>query len=106
MRRTVLVLVATLVVASGVALAVVREGGPGNDLLIGTWSSDTLEGKGSNDTLVGLAGGDWLLGDGGNEALCRLGGREERATSLRSGTAGRSRAALRRIVVRSSQGSS
>ena len=72
MRRTVLVLVvmvATLVVASGVALAVVREGGPGDDTLIGTWGSDTLEGKGGNDTLVGLAGRDGLSGGYGTDHI-------------------------------------
>jgi Ca2+-binding RTX toxin-like protein len=65
MRCTLLVLmvmVATLVGASGVALAVVRSGGPGNDTLIGTNGSDSLQGKGGNDTVVGLADPDNLWG--------------------------------------------
>ncbi len=66
MRRVILlltVIAVTLVLASGVALAVVREGGPGSDILIGTKGPDDLLGQGGDDTLVGLAGSDFLEGD-------------------------------------------
>jgi Ca2+-binding RTX toxin-like protein len=72
MRRTVLVLVvmvATLVAASGVALAVYRSGGPGNDLLIGTYRGDTLEGFRGDDTVVGLAGTDEIWGGYGADLI-------------------------------------
>ena len=59
----------TLVVASGVALAIVREGGPGDDTHIGTNGRDTLLGHGGNDTLVGLAGADEFWGGSGTDVM-------------------------------------
>ncbi len=59
MRRTILLLVTmalTLLVASGVALAVTRIGTEGPDTLRGTNGADTLIGKGGNDILLALAG--------------------------------------------------
>jgi hypothetical protein len=50
MRRTVVLLatmVLTLLVASGVALAVVKIGTDGPDFLIGTKGSDVLSGRGA-----------------------------------------------------------
>jgi Ca2+-binding RTX toxin-like protein len=47
----------------------VREGGPGNDRLIGTAARDFMEGKGGNDVLFGLAGNDVMDGDAGNDVL-------------------------------------
>ncbi len=67
MRRTIL-LVATmavsLLVASGVALAVNRIGTDGPDTLRGTNGPDNLLGLGGNDVLYALAGNDNLLGGG------------------------------------------
>ena len=47
-----------LVIASGVALAVTRLGGPGDDRLIGTNGADRLHGKAGNDSIAGLGGND------------------------------------------------
>jgi Ca2+-binding RTX toxin-like protein len=72
MRRTFLVLIVmltALVAASGVALAVVRFGGPGNDTLIGTNGDDRLGGHRGNDTLVGLDGVDLLIGGLGHDDI-------------------------------------
>ena len=68
MRRVILLLTmraATLVVASGVALAVNKMGTNGPDPLKGTNGADYLLGKGANDTLFALAGNDNLLGGAG-----------------------------------------
>ena len=65
MRRVGLLLaimVAALVVTRGVALAVVRSGGPGDDYLRGTNGPDALSGKGGDDVLLGLRGDDALYG--------------------------------------------
>ena len=59
MRRVVLlltVMAATLVVASGVALAVTKIGTDGPNTLRGTNGADNLIGKGGNDDLFGLGG--------------------------------------------------
>jgi hypothetical protein len=72
MRRVVLVLVAmalALLLASGVAWAVVKIGGPGPDVLRGTNGPDTLLGKGGNDDISGLGGADDILGGGGRDVL-------------------------------------
>jgi Ca2+-binding RTX toxin-like protein len=77
MRRTILllaVMAATLVMASGVALAVARSGGPGDDTLRGTNGTDALEGNGGDDDLLGLKGTDALSGGSGRDAV--LGGNE------------------------------
>src|SRR5215204_864534 len=80
MRRTVLLLASmalTLLVASGVALAVTKIGTDGPDTLRGTNRADTLIGKGGNDILLALAGKDTLLGGPGKDVV--LGGTERRA---------------------------
>jgi Ca2+-binding RTX toxin-like protein len=64
----------TLVVASGVTLAVNKIGTNGPDTLKGTNKADNLLGKGGNDVLFGLDGRDNLLGGEGKDWL--LGGRE------------------------------
>ena len=76
MRRLVLLLVAmalSLLVASGVALAVTKIGTNGPDTLRGTDGDDTLVGKGGNDRLFSLAGDDTLRGGPGKDLV--LGGR-------------------------------
>jgi Ca2+-binding RTX toxin-like protein len=78
MRRLILLLTmmaATLVVASGVALAlaVVRVGTNGTDVLLGTQRPDKLLAKGGNDTVLGRGGDDEELSGGkGNDRI--LGG--------------------------------
>jgi Ca2+-binding RTX toxin-like protein len=52
-------------VASGVALAVVRTGGPGDDYLRGTNGPHALSGRGGDDVLLGLRGDDALYGRSG-----------------------------------------
>ncbi len=80
MRRTILLLAAmalTLLVASGVALAVTKIGTNGPDTLRGTNGDDNLLGKGANDVLYALGGRDNLLGAEGKDWL--FGGNERRA---------------------------
>ena len=67
---------ATLVVASGVALAMNKIGTNGPDTLKGTNGADNLLGKGGNDVLFSLAGRDNLLGGEGKDWV--LGGNEQR----------------------------
>jgi Ca2+-binding RTX toxin-like protein len=67
---------ATLVVVSGVALAVNKVGTNGPDTLKGTNGPDNLLGKGANDVLFSLAGRDNLLGEEGKDWV--LGGNERR----------------------------
>jgi hypothetical protein len=79
MRRVILLLAAmaaTLIVASGVALAVNKIGTDGPDTLRGTNWDDNLLGKGGNDILFGLGGRDNLLGGPGKDIV--LGGNERR----------------------------
>ncbi len=79
MRRTIVMLATmalTLLVASAVALAVTKIGGPGPDTLRGTNKADLLLGKGGNDKLFGLAGRDNLLGGSGKDMV--FGGNERR----------------------------
>ena len=59
----------SLVVASGVALAVTKIGTNGPDTLRGTNKADNLIGKRGNDVLYALAGNDNLLGGGGKDFL-------------------------------------
>jgi Ca2+-binding RTX toxin-like protein len=80
MRRTMVLLATmalTLLVASGVALAVTKIGGPGPDTLKGTNGDDNLLGKGGNDRIFGLGGRDNLLGDSGRDLV--TGGNENRS---------------------------
>jgi hypothetical protein len=70
MRRVILlltVMAATLVLASGVALAVTKIGGPGPNTLRGTNGADHLLGNGGNDVLFALGGTDNLLGGEGKD---------------------------------------
>ena len=70
MRRTILLLATTaltVLVASGVALAVNKIGTDGPDTLRGTNGADSLYGRGGNDILFALAGDDNLLGGPGND---------------------------------------
>jgi Ca2+-binding RTX toxin-like protein len=72
MRRTILLLATmaiTLLVASGVALAINKIGTDGPDTLRGTNGDDNLLGKGANDVLYALAGMDNLLGAEGKDWL-------------------------------------
>jgi Ca2+-binding RTX toxin-like protein len=72
MRRTIVLLATmtlTLLVASGVALAVTRIGTDGPDTLRGTNGADNLLGQGGNDTLLSLAGNDTLLGGPGKDVV-------------------------------------
>ena len=72
MRRVILLLAAmaaTLVVASGVALAVNKVGTDGPDTLRGTNEEDNLLGKGGNDILLGRHGRDNLLGGTGKDLM-------------------------------------
>ncbi len=68
------VMAAVMVMASGVALAVARSGGPGDDILRGTDGTDALEGNGGDDVLLGYKGTDALSGGKGRDAV--LGGNE------------------------------
>ena len=70
MRRTILMVTAvalTLMVASGVALAVTKIGTDGPDMLIGTKGSDELLGRGGTDWISGLGGNDVISGGPGND---------------------------------------
>jgi hypothetical protein len=72
MRRTIVLLATmalTLLVASGVALALTRIGTDGPNTLRGTKGDDNLIGKGGNDILLSLAGDDTLLGGPGKDVV-------------------------------------
>ncbi len=56
--KVLIVMVTTLVAASRIARAVVRNGGPGNDTLIGTNAGDNMAGKVDEDTLMGTSSGE------------------------------------------------
>jgi Ca2+-binding RTX toxin-like protein len=77
MAATLAVFVAvTLVVASGVALAVGKLGTNGPDTLRGTDKSDNLLGRGSGDDIYGLGGTDDLQGGPGKDFV--FGGKRKR----------------------------
>ncbi len=59
----------TFVAAAGTPLAVVAEGGSGNDALTGADEQDTFLGGTGNDTLTGGAGPDLLDGQDGDDSL-------------------------------------
>jgi hypothetical protein len=59
----------TLLVASGVALAVTKIGTNGPDTLMGTNKADNLVGLDGNDRLFSLAGRDNLLGGSGKDVV-------------------------------------
>ena len=72
MRRTILLLATmalTLLVASGVALAVTKIGTDGPDILWGTRGSDQLLGMGGSDDIIGRAGQDVISGGPGRDIL-------------------------------------
>jgi Ca2+-binding RTX toxin-like protein len=72
MRRVALVFVAmalALLLASGVALAVNKNGTNSPDTLRGTNKDDNLLGKGGNDDISGLGGPDNILGGGGRDVV-------------------------------------
>jgi Ca2+-binding RTX toxin-like protein len=78
-RRTILLvamMVLTVLVASGVALAVTKIGTDGPDTLRGTNGADNLLGNGANDVLFALGGKDNLVGAEGKDWV--LGGDERR----------------------------
>jgi Ca2+-binding RTX toxin-like protein len=79
MRRLVLlfaVMAATLVLASGVALAVSKIGTNGPDTLRGTNGNDDLLGRGGQDNMFSLNGTDNMLGGAGRDNV--WGGNERR----------------------------
>jgi Ca2+-binding RTX toxin-like protein len=59
----------TVLAHSSEAAAVGLDGGPGDDLLTGAESNDTLNGGDGNDRIVGAAGADVLNGGAGNDTL-------------------------------------
>src|SRR5688572_6912081 len=70
MRRTIVLLATmalTLLVASGVALAVTKIGVPGPNTFKGTNEADHLLGNSGNDVLYALGGMDNLLGGEGKD---------------------------------------
>jgi Ca2+-binding RTX toxin-like protein len=72
--RRIAMLVTTLLVgvllASGVALALTKTGGPGEDVLRGTNGADRLYGGAGNDVILGLGGDDpRLLGGFGDDSI-------------------------------------
>jgi Ca2+-binding RTX toxin-like protein len=72
MRPAALVLATmtfVLLLASGVALAVTKIGGPGPDVLKGTDNRDRLEGGGGPDLILGLGAGDCLSGGTGSDTV-------------------------------------
>jgi Ca2+-binding RTX toxin-like protein len=72
MTRTLLLLATmtlTLLVASGVALAITKIGGPGPNTLRGTNGDENLLGKGGNDILFALRSQDTLLGGPGKDVV-------------------------------------
>ena len=80
MRRTIVLLATmalTVLVASGVALAVNKIGTDGPDTLRGTNGDDNLTGKGGNDRLFSLNGRDTLLGGPGKDYV--ISGNEQRS---------------------------
>jgi Ca2+-binding RTX toxin-like protein len=63
---------------AGAALAVVKDGGPGPDRLVGTAENDILRGHGGSDEIVGRGDSDRLLGGFGNDFInARESGRAE-----------------------------
>jgi len=86
MRRVVLAMAAmalALLLASGVAWAVTKVGGPGPDNLTGTNGADNLLGMGGDDMIFGLRGRDNLLGGSGDDTI--IGGKRP-ATPLGGGS--------------------
>ena len=79
MRRTILVMaMAALMVAltAGMALAVVKNGGPGDNTLRGTSAPDELNGNKGDDKLFGLGRQDVLSGGSGDDFIKGGAGRD------------------------------
>jgi RTX calcium-binding nonapeptide repeat (4 copies)/Subtilisin inhibitor-like len=66
----------TLVAVPGYFVGDTLDGGPGNDLLVGSAASDTLEGGPGEDILRGGAGPDLLVGGPGRDVFQAQGGRD------------------------------
>jgi Tol biopolymer transport system component len=66
----------TLVAVPSFFVGDTLEGGPGNDLLVGSVASDTLEGGPGNDILRGGSGADLLIGGPGRDVIQGQGGRD------------------------------
>jgi Ca2+-binding RTX toxin-like protein len=82
MTRKIAVLLAVMGVMvlmfAGAALAVVKDGGPGPDRLVGTAENDILRGRGGADEIIGRGDSDRLLGGFGNDFInARESGRAE-----------------------------
>jgi Ca2+-binding RTX toxin-like protein len=60
---------ATLILASGLGLAVTEVGTNGDNIILGTRKGDYLRGGDGNDWLNGFRGQDFLYGDAGNDTL-------------------------------------
>jgi hypothetical protein len=89
MRRTIVLfatMVLTLLVASGLALAVNKVGTQGRNFLKGTDKADNLIGQGETDLIFGLAGDDNLLGGSGKDLV--FGGTFERSLGGSKNVAG------------------
>src|SRR5215204_6092740 len=72
MRRTILLVASialSLLVASGIALAVNKVGTEARDFLKGTDGADHLVGRGGNDRIFSLAGKDTLIGGPGKDVV-------------------------------------
>src|ERR687894_3015061 len=78
MQRMMSVLMGTavmLLVASGVAFAVTRIGGPGDNIIYGTNNPDKIDGRSGDDTIYGRGGNDrcarggYLVGSEGNDII-------------------------------------
>ena len=64
MRKSGLLLASmalAMLLVGGAALALERNGGPGDDTMVGTSRADHLDGKGGDDSIEGLGGADHLL---------------------------------------------
>jgi Ca2+-binding RTX toxin-like protein len=67
-----------LAIFAGAALAVVKDGGPGSDRLVGTAENDILRGHGGADEIIGKGDSDRLLGGRGRDFInARESGRAE-----------------------------
>jgi hypothetical protein len=82
----VAVMALTLLVASGLALAVNKVGTDGRNFLKGTDKADNLIGNDANDLIFGLAGNDNLLGGSGKDIV--FGGTFERSLGGSKNVAG------------------
>ena len=88
MKRTIVLfatMVLSLLLASGVALAVTKIGTDGPDTLMGTKGSDQLRGKGGADWIDGRPGNDVILGGPGGDILIDGPGREGAVDTLEGG---------------------